>query len=277
MSTEGSSTIGKERRSNYALQAGSSDEFVALLTDSLPARPEYFARDVELNREGAPALDTLPHLEALPAADVRRLQSEGAIVLDTRPVMEFAVAHVPGAIHIALTGQYASWAARLLGLDQRFILCGEDDEHIRESQLRLARVGIEKVLGYLDGGIVGWILGGNGAEYIPQIAVEDLRRMLVEEPDGVAILDVREPGETEVAAIPGSLRIPLSQIPARSSEIDRSKLLVVHCKGGYRSSIATSLLRRAGVQDLANLTGGFDAWAKANAAAPGDVSVQRAV
>jgi glyoxylase-like metal-dependent hydrolase (beta-lactamase superfamily II)/rhodanese-related sulfurtransferase len=266
LSSEGSSTIGKERRSNYALQARDADEFIHLLTDSLPARPEYFARDVELNREGAAPLESLPHLAALAPAEVKRLQSEGAIVLDTRPAMQFAVAHVPDAIHIALTGQYASWAARLLGLDQRFIICGEDEDHVRESQLRLARVGIEKVLGYVDGGIAGWILGGFEADYIPQIGVDDLRQMLADEPENVAILDVREPGETEAGAIEGSLRIPLGEIARRAGEVDRSKLLVVHCKGGYRSSIATSLLRRAGVQNLANLTGGFDAWERASRA-----------
>jgi glyoxylase-like metal-dependent hydrolase (beta-lactamase superfamily II)/rhodanese-related sulfurtransferase len=267
LSSEGSSTIGKERQTNYALQAANEEEFVHLLTDDLPARPEYFARDVELNRQGAPALGTLPPPAKLAPADVKRLQEEGAIVLDTRPAMEFAVAHVPGAIHIALTGQYASWAARLLGLDERFIICGEDEEHVRESQLRLARVGIEKVVGYLDGGLPGWILGGFEADYIPQIGADDLRRMVADAPDSVAILDVREGGETESGAIPGSLRIPLGEIARRAGEIDRSKLLVVHCKGGYRSSIATSLLRRAGVRDLANLTGGFDAWTKTATAA----------
>jgi hydroxyacylglutathione hydrolase len=259
MSAEASSTIGQERRSNYALQARSADEFVRLLTDSLPARPEYFSRDVELNRQGAAPLDSLPPLARLSGPEVVRLQSEGAIVLDTRPAMEFA-AHIPGAIHIALTGQYASWAARLLGLDQRFILCVEDEEHVRESQLRLARVGIENVVGYLADGIVGWIRAGQQTDYIPQIAAADLRRMLQEEPDTVAVLDVREPGEIESGAIPGSIRIPLGDLAGRAGEIDRDRLLVVHCKGGYRSSIATSLLRRAGVRDLANLTGGYDAW-----------------
>lgn len=263
MSAEASSTIGRERRSNYALQARSADEFVHLLTDSLPARPEYFSRDVELNRQGARPLDSLPPLAPLAAADVLRLQSEGAIVLDTRPAMEFASAHVPGAIHIALAGQYASWAARLLGLDQHFILCVEDQEHVREAQLRLARVGIENVVGYLAEGIAGWIRAGQPADYIPQISVDDLRRMLAGEPDTVAVLDVRESSETETGAIPGSIRIPLGELSARAGEIDRDKLLVVHCKGGYRSSIATSLLRRAGIRDLANLTGGYDAWGRA--------------
>src|SRR5262249_13214039 len=142
MSSESSSTIGKQRQSNYALLAKSSEEFVQLLTDNLPARPEYFARDADLNRRGAAPLSELPSLTALSAPEVLGLQQAGAIVLDTRPAMQFAVAHVPGSMHIALTGQYASWAARILGLDALVIIVGEDPEHVRESQMRLARVGI---------------------------------------------------------------------------------------------------------------------------------------
>jgi hydroxyacylglutathione hydrolase len=257
MGSERSSTIGKERRSNYALQAKTSDEFVHLLTDSLPPRPEYFGREVELNRQGAASLDELPPLASLPAPEVLRLQSEGVVVLDTRPVMEFAVAHVPGSIHIALSGQFASWAARILGLDARIILAGEDPDHIRESQLRLARVGIEKVFGYLEDGITGWIKGGYELDYIPQVSVPELAEL------EFGVLDVREPGEVESGAIETSARIPLGQLAARMGELDRNKLLVVHCKGGYRSSIATSLLRRHGFRDIANLTGGFDAWRSA--------------
>ncbi len=260
MSSESSSTIGKERRTNYALQAKSADEFIHLLTDSLPARPEYFARDVELNRQGAAPIDQLPPLSALAPDEVLRMQAEGAIVVDTRPAIEFAVAHVPGALHIALTGQYASWAARILGLDAKLIICGEDAEHVRESQLRLARVGIENVAGYLAEGITGWVRGGHAVEYIPQITVQDLAGLLETERERVAILDVREPGEVAGGAMEGSVRIPLGELARRMGELNRGKLLVTHCKGGYRSSIATSLLRRAGFQDIANLTGGFDAW-----------------
>ncbi len=264
MGSERSSTIGKERRFNYALQARSSEEFIHLLTDSLPPRPEYFQQDVEMNRQGAPSLDGLPHLEPLPADEVLRLQSEGAIVLDTRPAMEFAVAHVPHSVHIALSGQYASWAARLLGLGTPLILAGEDPDHIRESQLRLARVGIENVKGYLDGGIHGWIQGGYTLDYIPQISVQEFKELRESEPGHIAVLDVREPSEVSTGAIDDSIRIPLSQVKARATELDPSKLLVVHCKGGFRSSIATSLLRRAGFRDIANLTGGYDAWKNSN-------------
>jgi hydroxyacylglutathione hydrolase len=260
MSAERSSTIGKQRRTNYALLARSEDEFIHLLTDSLPPRPEYFGRDVELNRTGASSINELAPPVPLRAREVLRLQSEGAVVLDTRPAMEFAVAHVPGSVHIALSGQYASWAARILGLDRRIILVGEDADQLRESQLRLARVGIEHVDAYLNGGITGWIQSGYELDYIPQISVHELAELQEKEKDHLAILDVREPGEVETGAFENSIRIPLGQLSDRTSELDPSKLVVVHCKGGYRSSIATSILRRAGLQEIADLTGGYDAW-----------------
>jgi hydroxyacylglutathione hydrolase len=270
MGSERSSTISKQRRTNYALLARSEEEFIHLLTDSLPPRPEYFGRDVELNRHGASSLDQLPAPKPLLAPEVLRLQSEGAIVpgdtiiLDTRPAMEFAVAHVPGSLHIALSGQYASWAARILGLDKRIILVGEDTDQLRESQLRLARVGIEHVDAYLDGGITGWLQGGYELDYIPQITAHELAELQEKEKDHLAILDVREPGEVETGAFEDSIRIPLGQLANRTAELDSSKLIIVHCKGGYRSSIATSILRRAGLREIADLTGGFDAWKSAD-------------
>ena len=260
MSAERSSTIGQQRRTNYALLARSEEEFIHLLTDSLPSRPEYFGRDVELNRHGASSIDQLAAPKPLPAADVLRLQSEGAVLLDTRPVQDFAAAHVPGSVHIALSGQYASWAARILGLDRHIILVGEDADQLRESQLRLARVGIEHVDAYLEGGITGWLKGGYELDYIPQVSAQELSDLQETEKDHLAILDVREPGEVEAGAIEGSIRIPLGQLVEHAEELDPSKLVVVHCKGGYRSAVATSILRRAGLNDIANLTGGYDAW-----------------
>src|SRR5271170_287436 len=260
MSSESSSTIGKQRQSNYALLARSEEEFIHLLTDSLPPRPEYFGRDVELNRQGASSINDRPAPKPLLAPEVLRLQSEGAIVLDTRPAMEFAVAHIPGSVHIALSGQYASWAARILGLDHRIILVGEDADQLRESQLRLARVGIENAVAYLEDGVSGWVKGGYELEYMPQVSAIELAELLEKEMDPVAVLDVREATEVQGGAIENSIRIPLGQLSARTAELDREKLLVVHCKGGYRSSIATSILRRAGFHEVVNLTGGFDAW-----------------
>ena len=260
MSSESSSTIGKQRQTNYALLAKSSDEFVHLLTDNLAARPEYFAREVDMNRRGATPIAELPPLAALSAPQVLELQKEGAVVVDTRPAMQFAVAHVPGSVHIALTGQYASWAARILGLDTPLIIAGEDPEHIRESQLRLARVGVENVVGYLEDGVTGWIKNGYELEYIPQISGQELMELREQEKDKLVLLDVRELGEVSGGVIENSTNIPLGEVKSRANELDRGKLLVVYCRGGYRSSIATSLLRRAGFRDIANLIGGYDAW-----------------
>ena len=260
MSSESSSTIGKQRQSNYALLARDSEEFVHLLTDNLPARPEYFAQEVDLNRRGAAPLSELPPLKALTVTDVLSLQKEGAVVVDTRPAMHFAVAHVPGSVHIALTGQYASWAARILGLDTPLIIVGEDPEHVRESEVRLARVGVENVVGYLENGVAGWISGGFELDYIPQISVQYFAELRDEEPERITVLDVRELGELSGGVIENSVCIPLGKLKSRAAELSPDKLIVVHCKGGYRSSIATSILRRAGFRDIANLTGGFDAW-----------------
>jgi hydroxyacylglutathione hydrolase len=260
MSSESSSTIGRQKQTNYALLAPDCETFVHLLTDNLPAAPEYFAKEVDLNRHGAAPVAALPQPDALTPPEVLRLQQEGAVVVDTRPAMQFAVAHVPGSVHIALTGQYASWAARILGLDSPLILVGEDPEHVRESQLRLARVGLENVVGYLDDGVTGWIKSGFELDYIPQISGAEFVELQQQEPGRIAVLDVREAGERAGGAIADSISIPLGKVAARAAELDPNKLLVVHCKGGYRSSIATSLLRRAGFRDVANLTGGFDAW-----------------
>jgi hydroxyacylglutathione hydrolase len=242
------------------LLARTSDEFVHLLTDNLPPRPEYFARDADLNRRGPTPLSRLPSLPALSAPEVLGLQQAGAIVLDTRPAMQFAVAHVPGSMHIALTGQFASWAARILGLCTPLIIVGEDPEHVRESEIRLARVGIENLAGYLADGVTGWIQNGLELDYIPQITVEDCVELRNQDATRIAVLDVRERAETEAGVIENAVCIPLGNLGSRLAELDREKLLVVQCKSGYRSSIATSILRRAGFRDVANLIGGFDAW-----------------
>lgn len=265
MGPERSSTLGRERKFNYALKARTSEEFVRLLTDNLPSRPEYFGREVELNRQGAAPLDQLPALKPLSVEEVSRLMDQGVVMLDTRSAMEFAAAHVPGSVHVALSGQFASWAARVLGLDAKVILVGEDTEQIAQSRVRLARVGMESVVGYLEDGIAGWVKQGRTLDYIPQISGQECRELRGKEPDRVTILDVREPSEVEQGAIPGSVRIPLADVAARAATLDKNKLIVTHCKGGYRSSIATSLLRKAGFTDIANLTGGFDAWQALNA------------
>lgn len=260
MSSETSSTIGKQRQTNYALRARSVEEFVSLLTDDLGSAPEYFATEADLNRRGAAPLSQLRPIVALSAQRVANLVNEGAVILDTRPSTDFAAAHVPGSIHIALNGQYASWAARILGLDIPIVIVGEDHDQVREAQMRLARVGMETVVGYLGDGVTGWVKGGRELDSISQITVTDLADMLHHEPDQVRVLDVRERPEVEAGAIENAVHIPLGELKSRIAELDKSRLLAVHCQGGYRSSIAVSLLRQAGIRNIANVIGGFDGW-----------------
>jgi glyoxylase-like metal-dependent hydrolase (beta-lactamase superfamily II) len=264
MSSEAASTIGKERRTNYALQAATRERFVDLLTGDLPARPAYFHDEVERNRSGAAALEQLAPLGELSPSEVSELQSAGAIVLDTRPVMQFAGAHVPGSIHVALTGQFASWAARILAADSegvgvQVVLVAEDEAAVRESRLRLARVGIENVAGYLGEGIFSWIRAGKSIHSVAQISAQELA-LVNENPVGTTLLDVRERSERSGGFIPGSVSIPLPELRKRLGEIDRDTMVFVHCKGGYRSSIATSILLQAGFPRVGNVTGGYDAW-----------------
>ena len=260
MRPERQSTIGKERELNYALRAASQEEFVRLLTAELPERPGYFAQDAELNRTGAIPLDFLLPMEPFTPAAVLEKQRSGHIVLDTRPAVQFGAGHVPGAVNIPLGGQFAGTAATLLGLDHELVLVAEDQAAVEESQTRLARVGFESVVGYLDGGMTHWAAEGKPAAQIMQITAAELERELAADPGSIQIVDVRRKPEWEVGHIPVALHKPLDHVADMLGDLDRSKPVVVHCKGGYRSAIGCSLIQRAGFENVTNLIGGLDAW-----------------
>lgn len=260
ISPERRSTIGKERAFNYALQPMAREDFIRLLTSDLPPRPEYFLRDAQINRTGAPALTDLPPLPALSPEQLAGKQSEGTVVLDTRPVPQFGAAHVPGSIHIALSGQYASWAGTLIGLETPIVLVAEDPDRLQESRMRLARVGIENVVGYLAGGILAWEKSGLPFSQVPQISVLELSQQLRDHPAEIQVVDVRRPMEWEAGHIRQAVLKPLDRLRTSLADLDPRKPVAVHCKSGYRSSIATSLLERAGFRLLMNVVGGFDAW-----------------
>jgi len=253
---ERSSTIGTERLTNYALQIKSKEEFVQQLTTNLPSRPDYFPLDAQINRAGAPALSDLPQLAAVPAHELQRLMREGVIALDVRPGDEFAAGHVPGSINISLGGQFATWAGIVLGLFARPVLIASSPEQLSEARMRLARVGIDDARGYLPDGIEGWVRAGMELAELPQITVQQLS----EHPDEFELLDVRRKGEWEAGHIESANWHPLDQLKTSLPKIDRKAPVAVHCKGGYRSMIACSLLRREGFQNVTNVIGGFDAW-----------------
>ncbi|MBZ5571372.1 MAG: MBL fold metallo-hydrolase [Acidobacteriia bacterium] len=261
MRAERSSTIGTERLTNYALQIKSREEFVRQVTSNLPARPEYFLQDAEINRGGAAPLSELPELPPISARELKSLLDEGVIALDVRPCEQFAAAHVPGAVNIALSGQFASWAGTVLGLSARPVLIAESPEQVSEARLRLARVGIEDARGFLEGGIEGWKQAGLALAETPQMTVQDLNEKLRTRQSRV--LDVRREPEWQAGHIEDAAWWPLDNFKVSPPEIDRDAPIAVHCKSGYRSMIACSLLQRAGFRNVTNVVGGFDAWQQA--------------
>jgi hydroxyacylglutathione hydrolase len=264
MRAERSSTIGTERLTNYALQIKSREEFITQLTRNLPARPEYFVKDAEINRAGAGALSDLPPLRPVTPAELNAMLSGGEIALDVRPGDEFAAGHVPGSVNIALSGQFASWAGAVLGLSAHPVLIGDSDSQLEQARLRLARVGIEVLDGYLDGGIPAWKKSGFALATISQLTAGEIDARL--KLNDVQVLDVRREPEWDAAHIENATWWPLDNFRVSPPELDHNAPIAVHCKGGYRSMIASSLLQRAGFKQIINVIGGFDAWQEAKLA-----------
>jgi len=255
MRAEKSSTMGTERFTNYALQISTREEFVKQLTTNLPARPEYFAKDAEINRGGAAAMDELPELTPLPATKLKTLIEHGTPALDIRSTEAFAAGHVPGSISIALSGQFASWAGSLLGLSAQPVLIADTPDQIEEARVRLARVGIEDLTGYLQDGIAGWKKAGFEMATLPQISARDLFQR-----KDLHVLDVRRDGEWQGGHLERAELWPLDRLKDSLPPLNKNVAIAVHCKSGYRSTIACSLLQRAGFTNVINVIGGFDAW-----------------
>jgi hydroxyacylglutathione hydrolase len=262
ISKETSSTIGEQRRFNYALQPMPKEDFVRLLTTDLPEVPTYFSRDVELNREGVQALSARPSPAALDVAAIERLVRDGAILLDVRASAAFGAGHVPASVNIALGGQFASWAGALLPADRPLVIVSDDEAGVDEAAMRLARVGLENVAGYLDGGLAAWATAGQPVLALSQITADELAARLQEGAD-LAVLDVRRPAEYTAGHVPGARNLPLDRLEHEAGSLDSRHATAIICAGGYRSSAACSLLERRGFQGLLNVVGGTTAWAQA--------------
>ncbi|MCC7014797.1 MAG: MBL fold metallo-hydrolase [Planctomycetes bacterium] len=260
LSTESVSTIGEQRRYNYALQPMSKREFVALVTADQPEAPAYFLYNATLNRMERATLD-----EALEQAHkpltldaLRLLANQGAQVIDVRAPAAFAAGHFAGALNIALDGSFATWVGSLLDPKRLTVVIAESGRE-SEAALRMARVGFDHVAGFLAGGV---------SQLANQEAlVARTRRMtvqaLAEQLDGAhppLVLDVRTPAEWKAGHIDGALHVPLQKLAQRTDELPRDRDLAVVCRTGYRSSIATSLLARAGFERLYDVVGGMEAW-----------------
>jgi len=264
LSDETSSTIGEQRKFNYALQPMSKEQFVRVMITDLPEAPAYFSKDAEINRTGADALNGLPQAAALSPAEVCRSVAEGSVILDVRAGVDFGAGHIPGALNIGLGGQFASWAGSLIPMTSTIVIVAESKQRVEEAQLRLARVGLENVPGYLAGGVNAWKDAGLDLVTIRQITVTELKELLETRPD-LQLIDVRRLLEYESGHAPRAISSPLAKLRDSLPHLDlkSSAQTAVICAGGYRSSAGTSILQQLGFNDLLNVTGGTKAWISA--------------
>jgi glyoxylase-like metal-dependent hydrolase (beta-lactamase superfamily II)/rhodanese-related sulfurtransferase len=263
ISKETSSTIGQQRKFNYALAPMSRDEFVRMMTTDMPPAPQYFSRDAEINRTGAISLELLARPRAIEPQDVRKLRQQDRLVLDVRSAAEFGAAHVPSALNVGLGGQFAMWAGCLIEPERKIVIVAENEQQVEEAMTRLARVGLETVEGYLRGGMDAWREAGFEIATVPQISVDELRHRLDADGD-LQILDVRRPVEYAGGHVPGAHTASLAELEQNPLlGLDKHRPLAVICAGGYRSSAAASLLTARGFERLFNVAGGTSAYVNA--------------
>ena len=249
ISKETSSTIGVQRRMNYALRPMARDEFIALMTSDLAPAPAYFPRDAEINRLGARPLSEV-RAPALTSAEAREAIADGALVLDVREAAAFGAGHVAGAINIGLGGQFASWAGTLLPPERPLVLVAQNAARASEAVMRLARVGMENVAGYLLESQLHELPRAELAQLMPA----ELHARHLD------VIDVRRAAEFAGGHVPGAVNIPLHELERRIAEAGSDRPLAVICAGGYRSSTAASILASHGFTRLFSVTGGTGAW-----------------
>lgn len=263
MSKETSSTIGEQRKFNYALKPMSKDEFVTMMTADLPEAPSYFPKDAEINRSGARGLNELQPPAAMSPQQVAELRDQGYVLLDVRSAGDFGAGHVPGSTNIGLGGQFAIWSGSLLPLTASIIVIADTTAQVDESVVRLARVGIESVKGYLEGGVERWRAAGLPVDKIEQVTVAQLKEQMAS--SDLQIVDVRRPAEYGNGHVPTAFNAPLASLDKSLGPLplEKDKLTAVICAGGYRSSAAASLLQKQGYSNLLNVSGGTGAWINA--------------
>jgi hydroxyacylglutathione hydrolase len=263
ISSETSSTIGQQRRFNYALQPMPREEFVKMMTAELSPMPAYFPIDAERNRVGAGAVADLPTPDALSPAEFMREAANDHAVLDTRPASEFGAGHIPGSLNIGLGGKFAGWTGDFIPIGTSILLVTGHDDQVHEAVVRLARVGHETVAGYLVGGIEAWKQAGLPLASIPQISATELDQLRASASD-LQVLDVRRPGEYDAGHVPAALNLPLNPMLAElADKLDRTRPTAIICQSGYRSSLAAGLLEQAKFTHLFNVSGGTAGWIEA--------------
>ena len=260
LSKETVSTLGEQRRSNYALQPMSKEEFVQVVTADQPEAPAYFNYDAVLNSQERPTLDQALAREMNPLTldAVLLLQADGAQILDTRDAGEFASAHLLGSINIGLVGQYATWAGTVLDRNHPIVIIADPGRE-NESAIRLGRIGFDHVAGYLQNGLQSLESRPELIACTERLSAQYAAELLASNQPPLAI-DVRAPREREQKHIAGSLGLPLNHLLENINMLPKSRPLLVYCAGGYRSSIAASLLQGSGFETVSEIAGGIAAW-----------------
>jgi hydroxyacylglutathione hydrolase len=252
------STIGEQKKFNYALKDMSREEFIGKVTDGILPPPQYFFEDVRINKHGYDPIEDVisENSKPLSPAEVRNYLKDGALILDTRNADDFEKGFIHGSINIGLNGQFAVWVGTLIDIKRPIILVTDGGKE-QESVLRLARVGYEKVIGFLKGGAQSW------NEELEVVRSIEASNMKTEMDAGATVLDVRKPGEWNIAHVKDANFLPLANFPQNLEALDKSKSYIVHCGGGYRSMTAISIMKEKGFRNLTNVYGGFGAMQSA--------------
>jgi glyoxylase-like metal-dependent hydrolase (beta-lactamase superfamily II)/rhodanese-related sulfurtransferase len=252
------STIGEQKRMNYALQAMSREEFVKKITDGILPPPNYFFEDARINKEGYTPIDDVirQNTKPLTADEFAKATANGAVILDTRSADDFEKGFIPGSLNIGLNGQFAVWVGTLIDISQQLVLVTQTGKE-SETVLRLARVGYENIVGYLQDGIETY---PGTLQQIASINSEEIKDRIHE---GAKILDVRKHGEWNASHVRDASFLTLSEFPSSLKMLDKSGTYLVHCGGGYRSMTAISIMKNHGFREVINIQGGFPTLEKA--------------
>jgi hydroxyacylglutathione hydrolase len=258
LSTDLWSTIGAQKETNYALRAPDKPTFMELVTEGQPPAPGYFVYDAILNRKDRELLDETAMPEALSYERMRELVAGGAMLIDGRTPEEFAHGHLAGALNVGLEGRYAEFAGSIVPSDADIVLMTDPGTEL-EGKTRLARIGFDRVIGYLDDPYKVMFQHRDDVQIGSRLTARAFNER-VDELDDIQVVDVRNPGEVAEGVIDGAVCIPVGQLPNRVDELDVTRPTVVYCAGGYRSSVAASVLRQRGFADVSDMIGGYTAW-----------------
>ncbi|HEY0355648.1 MAG TPA: rhodanese-like domain-containing protein [Flavisolibacter sp.] len=254
------STIGEEKQNNYALQAKNREEFIKSVTEGLSAPPQYFPINARINKEGYESMDHIikQGMKALNIDEVKEAISNDVWIVDTRAATVFTQGFIPGSVFIGLEGRFAEWAGSLLPFTDKMILVTEPGKE-KEAIIRLARVGFDKVIGYVEGGFEAWKSKGEEIDMIIDVEADELAMDLPFD-NKIVVVDVRKPVEFADGHVKDAMSLPLDEMkdPLHLAEFEEDQNLYVHCAGGYRSVIAASLLKRQGIHNLRNVLGGWN-------------------